>query len=263
MKQQMKKLGITLLALVGCASAAMAQAEDFNSSKIWGKGRYTRLGYVWAQTADDYSPVANSQYAFFAQKGTTFRLHKKPVANMIKFGLDAVWMDVQFSKYKNPYENLPWSDEIKSANGGLSEYIYNEGLTPGFPKNIDFNNLGTMALTMGVGLGPNVSVAPFVLTNCKGLHPLRASAYFHYTPTVALYMKSQEGDIELSTAFMHTFSWGLTLNYRFIALGYECRWGNAKFKPLDFESFVGGEGSEVEKYNRKFANNRLYIQFAF
>lgn len=259
----MKKLLTILVILSSFTSSAFAQAEDFNSSAIWGRGRYMRLGYVFAQTGDDFSPVSKEQYAFFIQKGTSFNLHKKPVGNMVKFRLDVNWFDFQFSKYKNPYEKMPWTSEIEQSSSSLIPDI-DDDMIPGmgFIKDIDFNNLGTMSISASVGVGPSVSVAPFVMTNQKRLHPLRVSAYFHYSPTMMMYMKSQEGDIELSNAFVNTLSWGLNINYRVISLGMECRWGNANFKPLDFGAILGEDSGGVEKYNRKFANTRLYIQFA-
>lgn len=243
----------SLQALLDEQEAAAMRAEL--NQKIWGKkGRFTRLGYALAQTGDEFSPVEKSKYSFFLTKGTTYRFPKQPIAGLLKIGIDAVWFDAQVTKYNSPYSSLDWTSEIEPDEF----YDYDD-------DSEDFDlNIGCWGLGLAMGIGPNVSVAPFALTNIKGLQPLRVSLYFHYSPTVQLYMKSQDGEMELSTAFCNMMNFGGTLTYRAISIGYEGRWGKGNFKPLDFGEMLGGEDSMgTNKYTRRFANNRFYIQFAF
>ena len=119
-----------------------------------------------------------------------------------------------------------------------------------------------MSVTLGAfGVGPNISVAPFAFLN-NGLSCLRASVYFHYQPAMSLYLKSENGDIELAPAFCNMFDFGGMLTYRAISLGVEGRWGKGKFKPIGFNTLSIDDDSE-EKVTRKFATTRLYISFAF
>lgn len=218
---------------------------DKLNNKIWGKGRFFRLGYSWSQTADESSPVEKSKYSFFLTKGTTYRIPSNPIAGMLKFGIDAVWFDAQFSKYNSPYDNMIWTSEIEPVGGDDDD---DEAF-----------NIGTTGIGIGMGIGPSVSVAPFAKTNIKGLRMLRASLYFHYAPTFQMYLASQDGNTEMSTAFCNMMNFGGTLTFRAISLGVEGRWGKGKFKPLFNLDDEGGSS----KYTRKFANTRLYIQFAF
>lgn len=265
-----KYLIIAAMALlsVGQASAQYSdssdelavQKEDLSSinKRIWGKGRFLRIGYSFAQTCTQFDPVEKSKYSFFLTKGTTYRFPKKALGGLVKIGIDAVWFDIQFSKFKAPYSGMNWSsdiiEDIDPDDSGSDESDFDIDL-----------NIGRMAFSAGMGVGPNVSVAPFALTSIKGLQPLRASIYFHYAPTAQIYAKSQDGDMELSAAFCHMMNFGGNISYRAIAIGVEGRWGKSKFKPLDFESMFGDEdeGLGTQKYTRKFANTRLYIQFSF
>lgn len=277
----MKKLILTAIAALA-ATAAFAQTDNSDvaaradslqheldaihhqqeldriDSRVWGKkGRFLRLGYAIGQTSDEFGPVEKGKYSFFLTKGTTYFIPKRPIAGILKFGIDAIWFDAQFTKYKSPYSDQDWTSEIVERDP--SDYDYeDEG------EDFDFN-IGRMGLSFAMGVGPSVSVAPFARTSIKGLQPLRASIYFHYSPTVQLYLKSQNGDVELSTAFCNMMNFGGFLTYRAISIGLEGRWGSGKFKPLDFESMFGGdeEGLGSTKYKRRFANTRFYLQFRF
>lgn len=246
------------------ASVAAADSAELQSmyNKTWGKGRFTRLGYAWAQTADEYSPIEKSKFSFFITKGTTFYFPKTPIAKMLKIGIDAVWFDAQVSKYGNGYTDLTWTSEFEPMEHHDAD---GEDDEDGGFLNFDLNKIGTWGLSLAMGIGPNVSVAPFALTDIKIMQPLRLSVYFHYAPTVMLYMRSQNDNIELSTAFVNMMNLGFNLQYRKIALGYEARWGKGKFKPMDFGSFLGAGDDSLgsNKYTRRFANNRLYLQFTF
>lgn len=225
-----------------------AKAE---SKKIWGRGRYTRLGYAIAQNAPEGSPVEKSKWSFFYSKGTSYRFPSKAIAGMVKVGFDVVWFDVMVSKYNSPYndEDGGWTNPLPSSD--------NSG---------EFDlNIGRTTLNIGAfGIGPNVSVAPFV--HCgKAARPLRVSAYFHFQPSVGAYIMSEAGETEASFAYCNMFDLGANISYRGIALGVEGRWGSGKFKPIEFGS---GDGDNVEiglgdKFTRKFATTRFYIQFAF
>ncbi|MCM1310952.1 MAG: hypothetical protein NC301_08015 [Bacteroides sp.] len=258
----MKKIFSILLVAV-CSLTAVAQPDNNTLNKTWGKGRYTRLGYAWSQTADEYSPADKSKFSFFLTKGTTYYFPKKPIANMLKIGIDATWFDIQVSKYGNAYSDLKWSSEFEPVQG---PDVYDEdGDFDEEGELFDLDKIGTWGLSFAMGIGPNVSIAPFALTNIKIMQPLRVSVYFHYDPTVMLYMRSQNSDIELSTAYVNMMDLGVNLHYRKIGIGYEARWGNGKFKPLDFSAMLdeNGESLGTEKYTRRFANNRIYLQFTF
>lgn len=218
------------------------------SSDEFGSGRYTRIGYSWSQTGIKDGAVYDGQYGFDFVKGVSYRVHKKPIAKILKFSVDATWTDIQFSKYKDPAISGKWTSEI-------DETINNDYEEDG----MDFN-IGYMSLSYSLGVGPSVCVAPFLLLNNKALAPLHANLYFHYNPTFTAYLASQDGDVEISGAYCNMFSFGGNIVYKWIGIGIEGKWGSGKFKPVDFDT----EGSlGTSKYTRKFANTCLYVQFTF
>lgn len=224
---------------------------------VWGKGRYSRLGFAWAQTVDEIGPVCKSSFAFFATKGATYFIPSRPIAGMLKFGVDVKWFDFQFSKFNSPDDDLKWSSEIdESFSDGDEDYI-------GFPD----LKLSRMSMTLGMfGVGPYVSVAPLTFTGNKNLAPLRVSAYFHYIPTVGAYAYLNDGDMEASYAYVNMMDLGVNISWRIVSLGVEGHWGSGKFKPVDFESMIGESGPlsmGTKKYTRKFASTRLYVQLKF
>lgn len=223
------------------------QKEDLNR-RVWGKGRFLRIGYANAQTANETNPVEKSKYSFFLTKGTTYYLFpSKPIAGMIKFGIDATWFDIQYSKFKSLDESGDWTSEIPSGGSNDDDF------------DLDFN-LGTMALGFGMGVGPSVTVAPFIRMK-KALQPLRATLYFHYVPTLEMFMESNDEDTELSSAFCNMFKFGGEIHYRKIGLGIEGRWGASDFNPTYFDEEL--DRGDSSKYKRKFASTRFYVQFTF
>lgn len=248
----MKLLHKIAAAVILCATCTAMSAQDVNPNDVFKKNKYLNLGYATAETCTDFSSVQKSQYSFFINKGTTYYWPKsKAWFGMLKVGLDMRWMDFSFSKYKN--ESKGWEDWGTPEESTGSDFLDK------------FTNLGEFSLTAGVfGFGPSVGVAPFASMN-NGLRHLRASIYFHYQPAVSAYFISEDGETEFSWAYTGMWDFGGKLVYRALYLGIEGRWGNGKFKPLNFDSFLGeGEGSGSDyKINRKFAQTRFFIGFTF
>lgn len=237
-------------------TSANTSAIHYDSSldnKIWGKGRFTRLGYSIAQTAEANANIEKGEWGFFFTKGTTYLFPKKAWGGLVKVGVDAVWFDFQVSRYKAPYSDESWTstpwDNLEQSDDDM-----------------DFD-IGRLGLSMGVGVGPNVSIAPFAISSIDILKPLRFSLYFHYNPTLMMYMMSQDGDMEVSTAYCNMMQFCGTIKYRKLGIGIEGFWGQGKFKPIDFSKLIGDDeefsslGSR--KYTRKYANLRFYIQVTF
>lgn len=217
--------------------------DEKTSNKIWGKGRFLRLGYAFTQTMPAGGRVENGKYGFFLTKGTSYLFPKKALGGLVKIGVDAIWFDTQFAQYKSPYDG--WG-EIPSGDPD------------------EFMNIGRYALSFGMGVGPNVSIAPFAISSVNIMKPLRISLYFHYAPTGMLYMKSESGDMEVSAAFCNMLKFGGTLTYRRVGVGVETFWGRSKFKPMTFDDYIEDTGIlATEKYTRKFANTHFFVQFAF
>lgn len=229
-----------------------AHADD-----IWGKGRYTNISYVFAQTGTDFSPVDKGKYGVALTKGTTYLFPKEAFAGYVKVGFDVNWLDVTFARYNSGVEG-DWDSALPGQNLGSNE---------GGIFDVDkFLNLGRYGLQIGAfGIGPNVTVAPFN-TFDNAARELKASIYFHYQPTVGAYLVSEDGDIDASFAYCNMFQLGGKITWKFIGLGIEGHWGSGNFKQIggNFDDWGGFFGeSSSSKVKRKFANTRLYVSFIF
>ena len=224
------------------------QERKANEKSIWGRGRYTKIGYSFAQTKLEGANVEDGKFGIFAQKGTNYRVGPV-IADVLRFGIDAVWFDLNFNSYKSP----------STAEGNWTAPIVPD---PDYSYDDDENqfNIGRMAATAGMGLGPSVTVAPFARFDNKNLRCLRASLYFHYVPSAGAYIMSEDGDAEFSWAFCNMFEFGGMVTWKWISLGVEGHFGSGKFKHLEFEGESLGAGDS--KFTRKFANTRLYLSFA-
>lgn len=220
------------------------------NKKIWGRGRFTKISYNLGSTGDGYNPVADSKCSFSLAKGTSYLFPSKAIAGILKFGLDITWFDITYSKYKSlDFLGNGW------VSSGIPQYGYDDS------EYDELTNLGRYSLNLGfLGFGPRVSVAPFAKFN-NSLRYLRASLYFNYQPTYSVYVASENGEEEGSYTYMGMYRFGGTIHCRGIGFGVEGYWGESKFKLLDFEDEE--IGTQANKINRKFANTRIYVQFAF
>lgn len=249
------------------ANARLAEInkDDFNK-KIWGKGKYLHIGYDWQQTAVEGEGIEKSNFAISLTKGTSYLFPTKPIANLLKVGVDVQWFDLGFAKYKNETshdENWDSMGSIWDNIGGDEEGGFDLGFMDSFSK------LGRMTFTAGMGIGPVVTVAPFANFGNQASY-LKASVYFHWKPTFGMYLLSEDGDLSASYGYCNLFDFGGKITWKAIGLGIEGRWGNGKFNPvsLDFDFGEGNYediyGSEVtQKIRRNFASTRLYLYLCF
>ena len=101
----MNKISLSIAMLFVCM-AGFSQEKESKPAKV--RGSYFNIGYVNSKlNQDEIGKIENDWGAFFAT-GKTFYLHKKPILNFIKFGIDATWFDLSYSQYK--LETL-WDEE--------------------------------------------------------------------------------------------------------------------------------------------------------
>ena len=86
----------SLLQVVSNLSDRIQKAEEeTRNERIWKKrAKYFNIGYITSQTLtdklDDEAEWKND-FGVSLTFGKTYYLHKKPLLNMIKFGIDATW----------------------------------------------------------------------------------------------------------------------------------------------------------------------------
>lgn len=89
-------------------SSRLQQSENVELDRIIWKNRakYFNLAYV-NQSLN--GPKLGREYisdmGFSLSWGKTWYLHQRPIANMVKFGLDWSWLDVNYAKYTTSGEN--------------------------------------------------------------------------------------------------------------------------------------------------------------
>ena len=69
------------------------------------RAKYFNIGYITNQTLTDKVDAEaewKSDFGVSLTFGKTYYLHKKPLLNMIKFGIDATWFELSYAKYSEP-----------------------------------------------------------------------------------------------------------------------------------------------------------------
>ena len=129
-----------------------------------------------------------------------------------------------------------------------------------------------------MNLGPSLTLAPFTYINVPALHYIQMNVYYHigYHASILMMKNNDEFDAnpgndttdeELKDEmgdhavldFGHgmTTSFGCSLSWKFIGVGFETRNDKLEYKSLS-ESDFG-----KDKYKFKSTLNRIYLQFRF
>lgn len=240
------------------------------NKEIWGKGRYTNIGYAIAQTGTDFEPVEKGKFGFFLRKGASYLFPGKPLWGMVKVGFEINWFDFSAAKYKSG--DFGFSDDDWNIQPDDSDD--DEGY--GIEDLSEQLNIGRWSIMLGAfGIGPNVTVAPFSMFN-NASRFIKASVYFRYQPTFGIYLMSEDGEMDASYSYCHMWQFGGKITWKAIGIGIEGNWGQGKFKQIGSlfgdsedeygegynEVFEGGATSSG-KITRKFANTRFYLTFSF
>lgn len=204
--------------------------------RIWKRrSKFINIGYVF-QTLT-FPELDNmkwkSDIGISFSSGQTYYLHKKPIAGMMKFGLDVTWFDVNYAKY---------SGNTKALN------------TPS--ENEADIKLGLHQADVALQIGPSFTINP--------VDHLKVAVYFRYMPTFSCVIL----DKEFGYNYVSFFNAGISVSYKVISIGFENRWGTASYHNIsansvdeDFEDL----GDLTNSFRRKLKTNsmRLYISFRF
>lgn len=201
---------------------------------VWSRRRSWTIGYVNSTLSDDGAGSGEdlkSKFGVAMHFSNTYLLHNKPLFGMIRFGIDAIWTDITYVKYKS--ELLDFGDYTESFD--------------------------RQQVDIGMGIGPSVNIAPFASYN-NGLRFLRASLYFHATPSASIMVM----DDESNAAFNVFMNLGLKISYRRLGFGIEGRWGSAKYDLYEpEEDEYDGYYSESTKSKLKTSSLRAFISLNF
>ena len=186
----MKKVLILISALFFIVSVLDVKGEDF---------RRKYRNFSWSQmslTPSDYPDMdpAKSKFGASFVTGRTFFFHSKPILGMIKFGLDATWVDLNWNNY-------------------TSEYMGENGMETASNHQIEYS----------LHVGPSVAINP--------VGKLNINAYFRYAPTFSAQL-SMTGDFALYGNYATMFVTGGMVSWGIIGVGAEYRFGNCNYKTL-------------------------------
>ncbi len=246
---------------------ALQQKEDDRSkteydNAVWKRNKYKTIG-LSTQKLEDAEDVANMEYkskvGVLFEMGKTFYLHKKPIANLMKVGIDWSYLNLSFAKYEDGKGvNIPsipsYDDDDYNAD-----------------TDIDID-LGVYSLAAGMSVGPSVTFAPFYNIG-KGLQHILAQTYFHVTPSYTGILLSKDNDSEIKSGYTTYFNLGLNVSYKKISIGYEYRWGKSKFNSLSLDMYEDDENGSTDydengstdykdnaKQKIKFGTSTFYIR---
>lgn len=245
----------SLLQVVNELSDRVQKTEDAaRNERIWKKrAKYFNIGYITNQTLTDKVDAEaewKSDFGVSLTFGKTYYLHKKPLLNMIKFGIDATWFELSYAKYSEP-------DVF--AEGGSYTRAYNDyssGYDDYYEEDFD---LGIHQIDASMHVGPSVTVNP--------VGDLKVAAYFHYVPTYSMVVI----DDSFGHGYVSNFAFGASVAYKAISVGIEHRWAKkATYNGLsfdeegmdydaqDFEDVI-----ESDKWKMKSKSFRVFLSFRY
>lgn len=225
---------------------AKTDQEKYND--IWKRHKTFDLAYIsssWDRKGYENLP---SNYGFGLRLGNTYWVHKKPIAGMIKIGIDAVWMDLNYVNLKStskgsqvkPGDYIPNPD----LGEGLDDIL--PGIDTGLEDEYDLGSLGSHMLEFNMGVGPSIHVAPLSFLDNQAKY-LRASLYCHFSPSFSAVLcqsKSNAGeeDTQFNYAFVPYVTFGGSISWKALRIFCEGRWGSANYNmgKIDGEEIVNG-----------------------
>lgn len=246
------------------ASDYKLNAEHYEN--VWKRRSYLNIGYnnSTLKMADapaddaglqDVSELSvKSNWGANITKGCNYRLHKKPIANMVGINLDYNYINVNVNHYKAEKINdgKYYPEKIEKTN------YYRR---PWECEKYEFN--------YAMEVGPSVTVAPLISLNNKNLNFLMFNIYYHIGYNASLLYtsidvdekyksdQSDKFDEAKSMEFGHGLitSFGFNLSWKSIGIGYETTTYKNTYKSL--VSKVFGK----EDFKLKNTTSRIYVQF--
>lgn len=182
----MKKI-ILIAALI--VSSVYSYAQD--TDKEW-RRKFINLSFTNATMSQDNVQDLKSNYGAAFTVGRTFFLHK-PIGDMLRFGIDATWFDINYTNYD--IEHITFWETNK--------YQYHQG-------------------EVSMHVGPSITFEP--------IKKFAVHAYFQYAPTFAALYTGDSKTFYGNYASLWVA--GGNISYSVIGLGIEGRFGKTNYKPF-------------------------------
>lgn len=250
----------------------MHRNTEKHFSKVWSRRSFFNFGYNSSKLIPKQDITTGlgtgnvqrtkSNFGFSLQYGRSYRLHKKPILNMLQFYIDYTSIDITFNHYKAgdaPVYDSKQTWTQTDNRKGESSYHY-------IPWDLE-----RFEGSYGMSLGPSFTVLPFRYVNNDQLHFLKFNMYFRvgYQASI-LYMSNnyeldknqdthssnfKEVDESLIMHWGHGLltSFGLSLTWKGIGIGYEHRVAYNRYKSFTTSIF----GNDIYKF--KTSTDRIFI----
>ena len=218
---------------------------------------------MYNSTKDAYEPVNQkfeNDWGLTMKIATTVRFHKRPIADIVSFGLDYSLLDLSVNHYKELE-----GDKLYKSSETWTEDIDGKIRNPHYiPWGLQMYNF-----TYGMNLGPSIGIAPFARFKNPQLAHLRLHLYFNvgYRASLLLMKGNDDKDaaqphdekVKESSKLQwgHGFytMFGVRMSWKGIGIGYELVNGNQNYKSVETEIY----GSATNKL--KESSHRIVLSY--
>lgn len=246
----------------------MHRNTEKHFSKVWSRRSFFNFGYNSSKLIPKQDITTGlgtgnvqrtkSDFGFSLQYGRSYRLHKKPILNMLQFYIDYTSIDVTFNHYKAgdaPVYDSKQERSVTDSRGKTSPYHY-------IPWDLE-----RFEGSYGMSLGPSFTVLPFRYVNNDQLHFLKFNMYFRVGYQASILYMSNNYELDKNhipdskvdeSLIMHwghglLTSFGLSLTWKGIGIGYEHRVAYNRYKSFTTSIF----GNDIYKF--KTSTDRIFI----
>lgn len=248
-----------------------------HNNKVWGYNKYFMISYGgmslnpkkdiklgYEGFNNNTVPDFKADWSLALTLGRNYSLHKKPIANIVKFNIDFTYFDLGFARYgaEGDKNTLLYDSKAtwKEKDDGKE---YNRSYIPWC--------LEKYKADFGMAVGPSITLAPFTpLKSNKGLHFLKLNVYYHIGYHASLlWMKGDDkhdagasssssgnnksGDLKMNWGHGLTNTFGLMLSWKTIGLGWETKSTNVSYKSVTPSTY----GHESYKFGTN--SSRIYL----
>lgn len=255
-------------------------SSDAHFRKVWSYNSYFNLGYNTSSTLTPKEEILSglnetqlvepfkSDWGLSLTLGHNYRLHKKPIANVLQFNLDYTYINLHVNHFKAADGNKLFDSSlmrtVTDQDGVADKFHY-------IPWNMD-----KYEFNYSMQLGPSLTIAPFTYVHAPQLHFLKFNIYYHIgyelsmmviandkkfdaNPTTLITTASKEMNSSSKQNWAHglTNTFGFSINWKSIGLGWETSKSTLKYQSLQKELF--GD----TKYKFSDVTNRIYLQIRY
>lgn len=224
-------------------SRVEATEKEQQENRIWkNRKSYFNIGFGTQKLThkEEEGLEWKSKWAASLVKGTTYYLHRNPIAGMIKFGIDWTQADLHVAQYKEDF------------NGKFTPGAGGDGFHPFDPDDEYDKGFGIWQMEAAMHVGPSVTINP--------VDHLKISAYFRYAPSFSGIVLDDSFNCNYASFFVS----GASVSYKAISLGVEARWGSAKYKSFEVEEDDYDEASDfLSKSDNKLKTKGMRFYFGF